>query len=316
MKDMLLAILKPGGRTSLLLIGLIAVMIAALGYFNLLEPIGKALESDALTFKIGAVKISLYRILSGIFGLFVLLWSASLVSGLVEKAMGGINWLESSNRALLTKAIQVLLYFILSMLTLDLLGTDLTAFAVFGGALGVGLGLGLQKVTANFISGVILLVEKSIKNGDMVDLGNGVAGIVRRTGTRFTLIEGSDGGEIMVPNDDFITNRVTNWTYSHRDARVNIRLSVSYGSDIDLAQKLMLASAHAHPSCSQERPVNCFLQEFGADGISFSLSFWVNDIISDGRSKPRSEVMQSIVRAFRAHGVEMTASKREAPRAV
>jgi len=316
MKDTLLAILKPGRRTSLLLIGLTALMIAGLGYFNLLEPIGKALESDALTFKIGAVKISIYRILSGIFGLFVLLWSASLVSSLVEKAIGRLNWLESSNRALLTKAIQVLLYFILFMLTLDLLGIDLTAFAVFGGALGVGLGLGLQKVTANFISGIILLVEKSVKKGDMVDLGNGVAGIVRHTGTRFTLIEGSDGGEIMVPNEEFISNRVTNWTYSNRDARVNIRLSVSYGSDIDLAQKLMLSSALAHPSCSHARPVNCFAQEFGPEGISFSLSFWVRDIISDGRSKPRSEVMQSIVRAFREHGVEMTASRREAPRAV
>ncbi len=90
------------------------------------------------------------------------------------------------------------------MVTLDLLGIDLTAFAVFGGALGVGLGLGLQKVTANFISGIILLVEKSVKNGDLVDLGGGISGIVRHTGTRYTLIDTGDGREIMVPNDDFI----------------------------------------------------------------------------------------------------------------
>lgn len=315
MKDTLLAILKPGRRTSLALIGAIALVLALLGYFDLLDPIRKLLESDRLRFKIGAAEVSFYSILSGVFGIIFLLWTASLISGIVEKAIGRLYWLEASNRALLTKALQVVLYFVLFMVTLDLLGIDLTAFAVFGGALGVGLGLGLQKVTANFISGIILLVEKSIKNGDMVDLGSGVSGIVRRTGTRFTLIESGDGREIMVPNDDFITNRVTNWTYSNKDAQINIRLSVTYGSDIDLAQKLMVAAARAYPCCSQTLPVNCFLQDFGAEGINFSLSFWVEDIISEGRAKPRSEVMLSIVRAFQEHGVELTAPKREALKA-
>lgn len=311
MKDTILAILKPGRRTSLALIVLIAALIAVLGYFNLLEPIGQALESDALTFKIGTVKISIYRILSGIFGLFVLLWTASLVSGLVEKAIGGMHWLEANNRALLTKALQVTLYFILFMITLDLLGIDLTAFAVFGGALGVGLGLGLQKVTANFISGIILLVEKSVKNGDMVDLGSGVSGIVRHTGTRFTLIDTGDGREIMVPNDDFITSRVTNWTFTNNGVLIEIRVNIAYGADIDLARKLMLAEASRHPCCSHVRPVNCYLQEFAGDAISFVLSFWIDDVICDGRVKPRSEVMLAIVRAFKENGIDMVAPKRE-----
>ena len=316
MKDTLFTILKPGRRTSLALIALIVAVIAGLGYFNLLEPIGQALESDALTFKIGTLTISLYRILSGIFGLFVLLWTASLVSSLIEKAIGGLNWLEINNRALLTKALQVVLYFVLFMVTLDLLGIDLTAFAVFGGALGVGLGLGLQKVTANFISGIILLVEKSVKNGDMVDLGSGVSGIVRHTGTRFTLIDTGDGREIMVPNDDFITNRVTNWTYSSKGVQIEIRVAVAYGADIDLAQKLMLTAAKDHPCCSQWRPINCYLTDFLAEGISFGLSFWIDDVIGEGRVKPRSEVMLAIVRAFKENGIEMAAPRREAQKAL
>ncbi len=316
MKDTILAILKPGRRTSLALIGVIAVGVALLGYFDLLEPIRKVLESDRLTFKVGAAEISFYSILSGLFGIIFLLWTASLISGIVEKSIGRLIWLEANNRALLTKALQVVLYFILFMVTLDLLGIDLTAFAVFGGALGVGLGLGLQKVTANFISGIILLVEKSVKNGDLVDLGGGISGIVRHTGTRYTLIDTGDGREIMVPNDDFISSRVTNWTHSNSGVQIEIRIHVAYGADIDLAQKLMVAAASAHPSCSKHNPVHCYLQDFVGEGISFVLSFWIDDIVCDGRVRPRSEVMLAIVRAFKENGIEMVAPKREAAKAV
>jgi|GWRWMinimDraft_8_1066016.scaffolds.fasta_scaffold01126_3 small-conductance mechanosensitive channel len=316
MKDTILAILKPGRRTSLALIGVIALAVALLGYFDLLEPIRNVLESDRLTFKVGAAEISFYSILSGMFGIVFLLWTASLISGIVEKSIGRMIWLEANNRALLTKALQVVLYFVLFMVTLDLLGIDLTAFAVFGGALGVGLGLGLQKVTANFISGIILLVEKSVKNGDLVDLGGGISGIVRHTGTRYTLIDTGDGREIMVPNDDFISSRVTNWTFTNNGVLIEIRVNIAYGADIELAQKLMLAAASNHPCCSRFRPVNCYLQEFGGDAISFVLSFWIDDVICDGRVKPRSEVMLAIVRAFRENGIEMVAPKREAAKAV
>ena len=316
MKDTILAILKPGRRTSLALIGVIALAVALLGYFDLLEPIRNVLESDRLTFKIGAAKISFYSILSGMFGIVFLLWTASLISGIVEKSIGRMIWLEANNRALLTKALQGVLYFVLFMVTLDLLGIDLTAFAVFGGALGVGLGLGLQKVTANFISGIILLVEKSVKNGDLVDLGGGISGIVRHTGTRYTLIDTGDGREIMVPNDDFISSRVTNWTFTNNGVLIEIRVNIAYGADIELAQKLMLAEANRHPCCSHVRPVNCYLQEFAGDAISFVLSFWIDDVICDGRVKPRSEVMLAIVRAFRENGIEMVAPKREAAKAV
>jgi len=316
MKDTILAILKPGRRTSLALIGVIALAVALLGYFDLLDPVRKVLESDRLTFKVGTAEVSFYSILSGMFGIVFLLWTASLVSGIVEKSIGRMIWLEANNRALLTKALQVVLYFVLFMVTLDLLGIDLTAFAVFGGALGVGLGLGLQKVTANFISGIILLVEKSVKNGDLVDLGAGISGIVRHTGTRYTLIDTGDGRDIMVPNDDFISNRVTNWTYSSKGVQIEIRVNIAYGADIDLAQKLMLAAASQHPCCSRFRPVSCYLQEFAGEGISFALSFWIEDIICDGRVKPRSEVMLAIVRAFKENGIEMVAPKREAAKAV
>ncbi|MFP5468110.1 MAG: mechanosensitive ion channel family protein, partial [Alphaproteobacteria bacterium] len=136
------------------------------------------------------------------------------------------------------------------------------------------------------------------------------------TGTRYTLIDTGDGREIMVPNDDFISSRVTNWTFTNNGVLIEIRVNIAYGADIELAQKLMLAAASNHPCCSRFRPVNCYLQEFGGDAISFVLSFWIDDVICDGRVKPRSEVMLAIVRAFRENGIEMVAPKREAAKAV
>lgn len=293
------------------LIAAVALAVALLGYFDLLEPIRKALQSDALTYKIGAAEISFYRVLSGFFGIIVLLWTASLVSGMLEKSVNRVIWLEPNNRALLTKGLQVVLYIALFLVTLDLLGIDLTVFAVFGGALGVGLGLGLQKVTANFISGIILLVEKSVRTGDLVDLGGGISGIVRHTGTRYTRIEAGDGREIMVPNDDFITNRVTNWTYSSAGAQIEIRLSVAHNADLDLAQQLMRDAARGHPCFSKSNPLQCHLVEFTGDGMFFVLSFWIDNVY-EGRTQVRSEVMLAIARAFKDHGIEMFSPKRAA----
>lgn len=309
MKETILAILKPGRWTSLALIAGLGLIVIVLGYFDLLEPIRKALDSEALTYKIGAAELSFYRVLSGIFGVIVLLWTASLVSGIVEKSVDRVIWLDYNNRALLTKGLQVVLYICLFLVTLDLLGIDLTVFAIFGGALGVGLGLGLQKVTANFISGIILLVEKSVRTGDLVDLGSGVSGIVRHTGTRYTRIEAGDGREIMVPNDDFITNRVTNWTYTSTGAQIEIRVSVAHSADLDLAQKLMRDAAREHPCFSKANPLQCHLVEFSGEGMVFVLSFWIDDVY-EGRVRVRSEVMLAIARAFKDNGVEMFAPKR------
>lgn len=312
MKNYLLAFLQPGRRSSLTLILVIVLTLAALSYFGLLEPVRKTLDSDALTYKIGAVEISFYRVLSGLFGIIVLSWAANFLSGVIDKSMARVIWLEASTREILVKVLQVGLYFILIMLALNLAGIDPSTFAVFGGALGVSIGLGLQKISANFISGIILLLEKSVKKGDQVELAGGISGIVRNTGIRYTLIDAGDGREIMVPNEDFITSRITNWTLTDNSALIEIKAGVSHASDVDLAQRLLRECAGAYPNTSLIRPINCTLQEFAGDGMIFSLSFWVDDVSCEGRAKPRSEVMLAIARAFRNNGVEMSTPGREA----
>ena len=139
------------------------------------------------------------------------------------------------------------------LFSLDLIGLDIMTFTVFSGAVGIGIGFGLQKVTSNFISGLILLFEKSIEQDDLIELNDGTYGFVQHTGARYTLIETFDGKEIMIPNEDFITNRVINWTYSNSNGRVDIELGVSYNSDLEVFTKKLA------PHCCRLSYVSLFL---------------------------------------------------------
>lgn len=144
-----------------------------------------------------------------------------------ERNINKISQIKTVNKAILTKIFQLFIYFTILIIVLDLHGIDLSAFAFLGGAVGIGVGFGLQKITSNFLSGMILLFEQSIKEGDLIELGTGVCGLVKHTGARYTLVETFNGQEIMIPNDEFITNRVTNWTYSNNRGRV-LRLKLEF----------------------------------------------------------------------------------------
>jgi len=303
MKTYLLAILKPGRRTSAALIALIILTAMVLIYFDFLEPVRQVLGSRKMTFRIAEHRLTVYQILTGVLSVIVMFWFASLVSSSLEKSVERISGLNPSNRTLLAKILQVSLYFVLFLIALDMFGINLSAFAVFGGALGVGIGLGLQKVTANFVSGVILLIEKVIKPGDLVEMAGGVGGFVRHIGIRHTRIETADGKEVMIPNEDFITGRVTNWTFSSRRGRVETRIGIGYGADLDVARNLMLETAAGHPRCCKFPPPTCYLQEFGEKSIVFSLFFWVDDV-TDGRTEPRNDVLLGLWRKFQQQGIE------------
>ena len=191
-----------------------------------------------------------------------------------------------------------------------MIGLDLTTLTVFGGALGIGLGFGLQKIASNFISGLILLLERSVEQDDLIELPDGTSGFVRRSSARYTLIETFDGKEILIPNEDFITNRVTNWTLSSTKARIQINLGVAYGSDIEQAQELILQAAREHPRCIEDPEPQCFLLNFGDSSVDFTLLFWVENVV-DGRWAPQSEVMFAIWRKFREHGIEIPFPQRD-----
>lgn len=258
---------------------------------------------DDIAFSIGKFRISVLGLIHGTVILVIVFWLAAISSSTLESYLRRSSRLSYNARELTVKFFRLFVYFTALIITLSAMGVDLTAFAVFGGALGVGIGLGLQKITANFVSGITLLLEKSIKIGDLVEIG-GVTGWVRQLNVRYTLIETQDGRELMIPNDDLVSTRVTNWTHTHNKARVEIAVNIAYNSDAALAQKLMLDAANEHPNCLKNQPVECWLREFGASALHFLLVFWVPDI-REGRFKPQSEVMFAILGKFRQHGISI-----------
>lgn len=294
---------------NLFLLFLIILITAAymLGYFT---PLIQVLSSKDLTTKIGSTRISAYDVLKAIYATVILIWITNFISNFGEKRIQRLRWINPSNRELLNKGFQIILYFIAFLIGLRILGINLTALAVFSGAFGIGIGFGLQKITSNFISGLILLLEKAVRIGDLIELSDGTIGFLRHTNARYTLVETPDGRDIMIPNEDFITNRVTNWTYNNNFGRVDLIVSVAYSSDIEKAQTLILEAAKEHPRCIAEPKPACFLQQFGDSGINLQLFFWVADV-TEGRMEPKSDVMLSILKKFKQHHIEMPLPQRE-----
>ncbi|MFO1241953.1 MAG: mechanosensitive ion channel [Rickettsiales bacterium] len=278
--------------------------IIGLGTSGLLKPFTKFLES--FYFKFGGAKISLYSVFLSIVTFILLIWIARLITRGLDAYLHKFHTLRASNRELILKAASIALYFVVGLSALEMLGIDLTALAVFGGAIGVGVGFGLQKITSNFISGIILLFEKSVEVDDLIELADGTYGFIRHTGARATLVETTDGKEIMIPNEDFITSRVTNWTYSNTRGRVEMVIGVSYQSDLKKAQQLMLDAAAEHSRCSKhpDKQPLCHLIAFADSSVQFKLTFWVDDV-KLGRAGPKSDVLFSIWDKFKEQGVDV-----------
>lgn len=310
MKKIWLGILKPKGLTAKWLVFSTMLMVLVLGGAGYFDVVRHYTDTDTLSFKVGDYKITAYQALKSGLIIILVFWGAAIVSDVAEKRIGKIRKIRAANRALVLKIVQIVIYFIAFLLALDILGIDLTTLTVFSGALGIGLGFGLQKIASNFISGIILLMEKSVEQDDLVEMSDGTSGFVRKANARFTLVETFDGKEIMIPNEDFITNRVINWTYSNTRGRIEIMIGVSYGSDIEKARDLILEAAREHPRCIEEPVPKCFLVNFGDSSVDFILHFWVGDI-GQGRWEPKSDVMFEIWRKFKKHDIEIPFPQRD-----
>lgn len=310
MKNLIVVLLKPRAWVAKSLILIMAIGFAALHHYGYLKPITDFLGAEALTVKIGEYNLSALFVCKVIFSAILVFWLTGIVSEFGEQKIKKFNRIKASNRALLTKAFQVLVYFIAFLISLDLLGLDLTGLTVFSGAIGIGIGIGLQKISSNFISGIIMLSEKAVKEGDLIELSDGTSGIVRNTGARFTRIETLESRDIMIPNEDFITDRITNWTYSDNLGRVDIEIGVAYGSDLHKVYQLLIESANEHPRCCKSPEALCFLDSFGDNSINFLLYFWVEDIIV-GRKRPKSEVLFSIWEKFNENGIQIPFPQRD-----
>lgn len=311
MKKILSFLIRPNSPTVKWLSLALLVCMVILWSFGYLDKAINFLDSDALTFKFGKdSSFSALRIIKSAFIIVAMFWLTGMVSDYADRYIRSMKNIASSNRAIINKTFQIILYFIAFLILMDMLNIDLTTLAVFSGAVGIGVGFGLQKITSNFISGLILLFEKSARVDDLIELDGGIFGYIRYTGARYTLVEAVDGREIMIPNEDLITGRVTNWTYTTNKARVEIPVGVGYGSDIEKARELMLEAARENKRCMSDPEPQCYLRSFGDSSVDFLLLFWVENVV-DGRYEPQSNVMRSIWKKFKEHNIEIPFPQRD-----
>lgn len=277
------------------------IFIFGFGYLD--EEI-KFLNSEVMSFAIGPLKFTVYELITRLTAIIIIFWGAHFIASWIQHKLVHMHSIRSSSRALLIKIFQIILYFIAFITTLWIIELDLSALTIFGGAIGIGVGFGLQKIASNFISGLILLFEGSIEEGSLVEIEAGKLGIIRNTRARYTLIETLDGKEVMMPNEEFITNRVVNWTFSHTSARFEINITVASDADIHLVKKLMLEAAMEHPLISKDKLPRCLLADIGEPGMKFLLQYWMEDVLR-GKDVLKSDLLFSIWGKFLANGVKL-----------
>ncbi len=287
-------------------IGLPIAAIYALGYFAQFTQ-----GLDSIAFQAGNIRISLLALSkAALFG-GILFWLGRTSSSAGQKVIRDQQSVDVQTRELAAKALEIMVFAIVGLLLLNILGLDLTALAVFGGAVGVGLGFGLQQIASNFISGIILLLERSLKLGDYIELEDGKSGILKQMNMRSSILSTFDGKDINVPNDKFITTQFINWTHEDTRQRYEVEFSVAYDTDLHKVPPLIIEAVSAHQQVlrAPEEP-DVELRSFGDNGINFAVEFWV-DGIDDGKNKFTSEVRFLIWDALKKAGISMPFPQRE-----
>ncbi len=261
-------------------------------------------ELEQITWKVGASTLSVRTLLEGLLTasavLILTLWvSAAIETRLLRSATGG----ELSLRKAVSNATRALLMFVGVMLALSSVGIDLTALSVLGGAVGVGIGFGLQKLAANYISGFVILAERSMRIGDNVKV-DGFEGTITAINARYTVVRSPQGRESIVPNELLITSRVENLSLADSNLHQTTVVSVAYDADVDVVMRVLLDAALAEPRVLRQPEPSVFLSNFGADGLEFTVGYWVMDL-ENSRLGVRSGVNLAILRALRVQQIEI-----------
>ena len=294
-------------RAWLRLLAVLAFGLAALQCFGLLD---KSIELlGVLAFNLGDRRVSVLDLLNGIVILMFLLWISSFLGASGEKRIKELPHLPPSLQVLLAKVLRAFLVFVSFAIALSTVGLDLSSFALLGGAIGVGIGFGLQKVVSNLVSGLILLIDRSIKPGDVIEI-EGTYGWINSLRARYASIITRDGKEHLIPNEDLITNRVINWSFSDRNVRVRVPLGISYDSDPKEAIDLCLEAAQSVPRTLQVPNPKCLIVGFGDNAIEMELRFWIDDP-SNGVGNVRSEVLLAIWDRFKQNGINIPFPQRD-----
>ena len=283
------------------IIAVIAFLIAALSILGLLDQVTAAL--DAVAIRIGGVRLTPLLVIEVAVLLSGAIWVATLISKFIDTWLSRSGDLTPSAQVLVSKLASIALIVVAVVIVLSSVGIDLSALTIFGGAIGVGLGFGLQKIVANFISGIILLVDKSVKPGDLVTIGDNF-GRVSTMNIRYITVAAGDGREFLIPNEDLITQKVVNWTYRDRNTLVEVKFGTNYDADPKLVCKLACEIAAKTPRVIDIKPPFCILTEFADYGMKYSLTFWINDPEA-GMGNVRSDVMMALWDAFKREGIRV-----------
>lgn len=256
---------------------------------------------DSLAFSVGELRISLLAIVKLILLMGLVLVVAIWLSGIIDRRLTQLPYLSAGAAVGFSKVAKLVLITVAALSVLNLVGIDLTALAVFGGALGVGIGFGLQRIASNFISGFILVFDRSIRPGDVISIGEKFGWVVALH-ARYVVVRNRDGVDTLIPNENLITTEVINWSYSDPNVRLKIPVSVSYSDDVERAMAIILDIAREHPRVIADPEPVCRLTTFGDHGIHLEARVWVADPQA-GFGSVSSDINLAIWRRFKQEGI-------------
>lgn len=289
----------------------VAWTAAALNAVGFLDIVIEFLRRTGLS--VGPVNITAWALVKGVMLVALLIWGGTLLTGLVERRLQKMHHLSSAVRLLIVRIMRMVLIILAVVIALTAIGVDLTVFAVFSGALGIGIGLGLQRTVGNLFASYTLLADQSIKPGDVIEVetANGPTyGQVIKMTNRYVSVRTRDGTETLIPNEMLISNPVTNWTHSDKITRRRLPVGIAYDADVTLAMKLCIDAADETDRVLKQPAPKCLMREFGDSSINIELRFWINDP-ENGVANVTSDVMLKVWSKFQTHKVEVPFPQRD-----
>ena len=284
--------------------------IAAILYVTgLLPEVLSALDAHSFRFGKDHADVTFLDLLKGVAALFLTITFALYISRVTEGRVLAAEHMEMTTRVVITKVVRIAMFFIAIFVALPMAGIDVTTLSIFGGALGVGLGFGLQKIASNYVSGFIVLLDRSLRIGDVVTV-DGRRGEVTAIESRYTVIKGADGVESIIPNEKMITESVQHHTYSDPRVSLAMPVTVSYESDVERACALLGDLAKKHPRVIAEPAAAARVKALTSLGVEIELTVWISDPAL-GEGDMRSELLKDVLKAFRAEGIEIPYPRRD-----
>lgn len=282
-------------------------MLVALHLTGLLADLEQGLESVRLP--IGRSHITLWGLLVGALSVVLTVLAALWLGSAIEARLMATKTLAANSRVALARVIKAVLLLLAVLLALAMVGIDLTVLSVFGGALGVGLGLGLQRIASNYVSGFIILIDRSLSIGDMITVDK-YFGAVSQINTRYTVIRALDGTETIVPNEMLVASPVVNHSYTDSKVRVAVKVSIAYDANLDRALAILEECAGTQPRVLADPPPMAFLTGFAADGLELEIGFWIRDP-EEGTLAVRSGIARAVLGRFRDENIAIPFPQRD-----